>query len=229
MAKKKLKFLIPDVSQICQDAFVLLQYAFRIEKDSAAVDGDEDALVMLSEVHQALERFRKARVEATSNGVAAAMASRLASVYEKVSAGQIAGDDAYRAAIMFDVGGHVEEDENPNNPELVPGFFLLDKETIRVEGGPVEAAARSIAEFFDRGSRQIKEYRSRLKRGELKFNPLEREAEGLYHLHYDFIRLVLTKTLSIKPAWVTEIQKLLKEKNLAETRARRPQGADQSP
>lgn len=59
MAKKKRKFPIPEVGEIWKDAFVLLQYAFRIEKNGDAVDGDEAALVMLSEVFQALERFRK--------------------------------------------------------------------------------------------------------------------------------------------------------------------------
>ena len=211
MAKKKVKFPVPKSDQIWRDALVLLQYAHSLEKDGTALDSDDAARLMLSEIHHAVEGLRKTRRVEASHGLEAGMVERLAKVYERVVRGDLAEEDSYREAIMRDVGGMAEEGENPNNPDLVPGFLLMTKKTITTEGGPLEAAAKSSAEFYDRGARQLMEYRSRISQGTLIVQPLE--AVGYYHVQLDFLESVMTKVLCICPELVVEIIEVLKEKN----------------
>ncbi len=215
----------PASEEIWTDAFVLLQYAHRNETNPKAIS-DEGERLMLSDVHYAIQRFRESFKASFGQGSQAHMAECLARVYQMVKQDKLKAtdQDAYRKAIMGSVGQYLLKDaEDPNHLLLVPKYFLLSKRQI-IEPeprGPWAAATHVVAQFYRRGSdgRQIKKYRANIKSGKLKFRPFEREHEGWYHLTPEYRKAVMVKSLCIDPVLADEIEKFLKQKNLALAKA----------
>jgi len=198
MRMKKNKFPTPEVNEFWSDAMTILRYAHRLEDNPSEILEDEATRLMLSEVHNAVTTLRKSLSRDSSHVKQAAMVEQLARIYEKVSSGIIKDDEAYREAVMEDwiFASSLIEAEEPHDADFIPGIIFMDAKTIHDEGGPVAAAALSIAEFYGRGERQIKEYRALLLKGKLR-PPSFFDATGIYFQSSAFRKKVMERIFYI--------------------------------
>lgn len=214
MANKQLKYPVPSSSQVWKNAMTLMQYAARLDIDASAIaiNNDVTAKIMLSEVHQEIEEFFKKRRIDAGRGVKASMVDSLAKVYEKVKAGELMDEVKYRYAIISCGFGSSNpdwpEDIEPL-PEDILGVFLKDSKLISEEGGPLQSAAYSASEYFEKSDRQLIEYHTKKNNGQLAYCPFE--AARYYYPSLDFFKSVLINIFRLTEENTENVINALKE------------------
>lgn len=205
MAKKQIKYPVPDAAQLWRDAVVLLQYAHRLEKDPETISRDHEARVMLSRVSHEIREFQIRLGHRVGHVLDAAKTNQLARVFKKIKARKL-GDtdyDSYERTIRGHVGGFEDEDGLLE----VPQYFFLKAEDISDKRGPIEAAKEVIGRAAGVSPRLLQYFRKDKRGSKLRIL----ESVGCYFIESDFFESVLVKIFSIPPGLVQEVTGVLVE------------------